>query len=185
MNDEGAWFTTMRQRTVYEGFATVRIDTVVAPDGQTIEREIVEHADAVAIVPITSRGEVVLLKQYRQPLGSYLLEVPAGKIDVEGESPEATAQRELREECRREAGELRWLTTFYNSAGWATERTFVYLATDLREAWPDEDYVPGAEEADMEVVTLPFQVALEQTRAGTLTDGKTVVGLLMAQEHLR
>ncbi len=179
-----AWFQIEDERTVHEGFSTVRIETVATPDGRTVEREIVVHDDAVAIVPMTDRGEVLLLKQYRQPLRTYLLEIPAGKMDVPGEEPAATAQRELREEIHHEAGKLRWLTTFHNSAGWTTERTFVYLATDLREAAPPEDFAPDVEEADMEVVALPVDVALEQVRTGTLTDGKTIVGLLLAADHL-
>lgn len=180
-----AWFATQDTRTVHAGFSTVRIDTVQTPDGATVEREIVEHDDAVAVVPVTAAGEVLLLKQYRQPVRTYLLEIPAGKMDVAGEPPEVAAQRELQEEVHHRADRFVPLTTFHNSAGWTTERTHVFLGTGLSAAAPPDDFAPEAEEADMEVVVLPFGVALEQVRRGELTDAKTVIGLLLAEEHLR
>jgi len=180
-----AWFDTRDSRTVHEGFSTVRIETVVTPDGRVVEREVADHDDAVAIVPVTDAGEVLLLKQYRQPLRAYLLEIPAGTMDVAAEDPEVTAQRELQEEIQHRAADLRLLTTFHNSAGWTTERTHVYLGTGLSEAQAPTDFAPKAEEADMEVVVLPYAVALDRVRTGELTDAKTVIGLLLAEEHLR
>jgi 8-oxo-dGDP phosphatase len=179
-----SWFATHDSRVVHEGFSTVRIDTVGLPGGDQATREVVEHDDAVAIVPVTDDGDVLLLRQYRHPLGGYILEVPAGTLDVDGEEPEACARRELREEVQHDAATWRWLTTFHNSAGWSTERTHVYLATGLRVGQPPDDFEPEAEEADMEVVALPFPVVLEMVRDGSLTDAKTVVGILLADPHV-
>ncbi len=179
-----AWFETRDSRTVYEGFSHVRVDTVATPDGQTVDREVVVHTDAVAMVPVTSAGEVLLLRQYRQTLRGYLLEVPAGKMDVTDEPPQDTAARELREEIHRSAGRWRHLTTFHNSAGWTTERTFVYLAQDLTDVGAPEGFQPRAEEADMEVVGVPFDVALERVHRGELTDAKTVIGLLLSAPYV-
>ncbi len=184
MSDEPAWFDTRASRTVHEGFSTVRIETVATPSGGTMEREIVDHVDAVAIVPVTAAGDVLLLKQYRQPVRAYLLEVPAGKLDVPDEEPERTAQRELREEVHHTADTLTHLITFHNSAGWNTERTHVYLATGLTSVGPPDGFVAEAEEADMEVVALPFAVAAERVRRGELTDAKTVIGILLAEPHV-
>ena len=182
---DAQWFTLQDVRTVHEGFSTVRIETLSTPDGDTVEREVVAHDDAVAIVPITDRGEVLLLRQYRQPVRSYLLEVPAGTMDVDGEEPEATAQRELQEEIHHRAERFELLTTFHNSAGWTNERTHVFLGTGLSPSPPPEAFRPDAEEADMEVVGLPFDVAVDQVRRGVITDAKTVVGLLLAEPHVR
>jgi 8-oxo-dGDP phosphatase len=182
---EAAWFVTQDSRIAYDGFSTVRVETVATPDGTTVEREVVEHTDAVAVVPMTDTGEVLLLRHYRQPVRQYLLEIPAGKMDEPGEDPEATAQRELREEVHHRARDLHHLVTFHNSAGWTTERTHVYLATGLSDAPPPEDFSPEAEEADMEVVALPFDAAVDQVRRGELTDAKTALGLLLAEGHLR
>lgn len=173
------WFETTASRTVYEGRGTVRIDTVRMPDGEEAEREIVEMPDAVAIVPVTADDEVFLLKQYRQAIGTYVLEVPAGIIDDEDDSPEAAGRRELAEEIGHD-GELEPLTVFLNSAGWSTERTHVFLARELRPTGVPEDFVVEHEEADMEVVRLPLAKAVALVATGEISDSKTVIGLLLA-----
>ncbi len=175
-----SWFETHDSRVVHTGYSTVRVDTVGLPGGGQATREVVEHDDAVAIVAVTDGGDVLLLRQYRHPLGRYLLEVPAGTLDVADEEPEACARRELREEVQHDAATWTWLTTFHNSAGWSTERTHVYLATGLRVSEPPDGFEPEAEEADMEVVALPFPAARDMARDGTLTDAKSVIGILLA-----
>jgi 8-oxo-dGDP phosphatase len=178
---EGAtWFETTRVREVYSGFSTVRIESVRTPDGDEVDREIVVHDDAAAVVPITDDGEVLLLRQYRQSVRRYLLEIPAGKLDVPGEDALATARRELAEEIGFEAGELEHLTTFQNSAGWTTEVTHVYLGRSLTAVSRPDGFHPKAEELDMEIVPMPLGSAAEAARDGTITDAKTVVGLLLA-----
>ena len=180
-----AWFETVSSTVRYTGFSEVVVDTVRAPDGSTVEREIVLHDDAVAIVPVLPDGRVLLLKQYRQALRGHLLEIPAGKMDVPGESPEQVAHRELAEETGHAATDLRWLTTFHNSAGWTTERTHVFLGTGLHEVAPPEGFVARAEEAAMELVPFLADDLLDAVRGGQITDGKTVVGVLLAAPHLR
>lgn len=181
---EAAWFETIGSETRYEGFSTVVVDRVRTPDGATVEREIVHHDDAVAIVPVLDDGRVLLLKQYRQPLRAHLLEIPAGKMDVADETPQQVAARELAEETAHAARSWTHLTTFHNSAGWTTERTHVYLATGVHPTATPDGFTPQAEEAAMELV--PFRAAdlLEAVRAGELTDAKTVVGVLLAAPHL-
>lgn len=181
---EPAWFETRDVRVAYEGYSTVRLETVALPNGEETTREVVEHGDAVAMVPVTDDGEVLLLRQYRQALRGYILEVPAGKLDVPGESPAAAAARELREEVQREARDWRWLTTFHNSAGWCTEQTHVYLATGLSVTDLPDGFQLEAEEADMEIVALPLTACLEMVRRGDVTDAKTIVGLLLAEPHV-
>lgn len=175
------WFETVGSERRYEGvFARVRVDQVRMPDGSVQDREVVEQYDAVGVVPILDDGAVVLLRQYRHPVGRYLLEVPAGKLDVEGEPREEAARRELVEETGLEAATLEPLTTFENSAGWTDEVTHLYLARGLRAAERPDGFAPKAEEADMEVVRLPFDEALAAARSGAITDAKTVIGLLLA-----
>lgn len=164
----------------WSGYSTVRTDTVVLPDGDTVEREVVEHQPAVAVVPVTSDGDVVLVRQYRHALGRYVLEVPAGGVDPDDDDPESAAQRELREEIGRRAGRLTHLTRFDNSVGWCTEYTDLYLGTELADAPPPEGFEPEGEEADMELVVLPLAAAVEAARDGTLTDSKTIIALLLA-----
>jgi 8-oxo-dGTP pyrophosphatase MutT (NUDIX family) len=181
---DAAWFETVSHETVYRGYSTVHRDQVRMPDGATVEREYVEHDDAVAVVPVLPDGSVLLLKQYRHPVGRYVLELPAGKLDVEGESAESAARRELIEEVDHEAGELQHLVRFENSAGWTTERTSVYLAHGVRPVDPSGTFQAEAEEADMEIVRIPVADAVAMARAGEFTDAKTVIGLLLAAPHL-
>lgn len=180
-----AWFETVDRRGVYHGFSTVRIDRIRTPDGDEVEREIVERPAAVAVVPLTDEGRVLLLHQYRQPVGRPLLELPAGLMDVAGESPEEAANRELVEEAGLAAGTLEHLTTFWNSAGWTDERTHVYLARELTPATPAAGFVAKAEEAHLEVVSMALADAVAGVRGGEISDAKTVVGLLLAEERLR
>jgi 8-oxo-dGDP phosphatase len=183
-DDRPAWFETVSSREVYRGFSTVRVDTVRMPDGGEVEREIVERVDAVAVVAVDTEGRILLLKQYRQPVRGYLLELPAGLLDVEGEDPEQAAHRELAEELRHDAGELQHLITVVNSAGWATERTHVYLAEGCRPGQAPDGFVAESEEADMEVVPMMAADVFEAVRSGSIVDAKTVIGLLLAEGRL-
>jgi 8-oxo-dGDP phosphatase len=179
-----AWFETLDSREVYSGFSTVRIDTVQTPDGEQIEREIVERVDAVAVVPVDTEDRILLLRQYRQAVGGYLLELPAGLLDKPGEEPEVAARRELSEELRYDAGELEHLTTFVSSAGWSNEWTHVYLARGCTPGTPPDGFVAEAEEADMEVVALPAEEAIAGAHSGAIVDAKSVIGLLLSEPKL-
>jgi 8-oxo-dGDP phosphatase len=179
-----SWYRTLDVREVYRGRASVRIETVRTPDGQDVERELVSQFDAVAVVPITVRGDVLLLRQYRHVVGGYLLELPAGVLDVPDEDPEAAARRELAEEVQHDAGVLEHLLTFHNSAGWSDERTHLYLARDVVPGQAPSGFEATAEEADMEVVALALDDAIAAARAGELTDAKTALGLLLAAGRL-
>lgn len=158
--------------------STARVDRVAMPDGDTSEREVVSHIDAVAVVPVTPDDEVVLLRQYRHPVGAYQLELPAGILDEEGESPQDAAHRELAEETGMAAGSLIRLVRFANSAGWTDEHTTVYLGLDVAPSGRPDGFEATAEEADMQIVKLPFSEALELARYGELTDAKTLIGIL-------
>lgn len=178
------WYETLESRAAYEGvLSRVRVDTVSMPDGGTAQREVVEHPDAVALVPLLDDGSVVMLRQYRHPFGDYQLEIPAGKIDVDGEGPEATARRELREETGLTADRLTLLTTFRNSSGWTDESTHVFLAEDLRDEGRPEDFEAQHEEAEMKLVRLALEEAVAQVRNGTISDAKSAIGLLLAADR--
>jgi 8-oxo-dGDP phosphatase len=156
-----------------------------APDGSTFSRDIVRSPGAVAVVPVTFDAEgnavVVLVRQWRAPYEDELWEIPAGMRDVEGESPEATARRELAEEAGYAAGGLVKLHEMYPSPGLTDSVTHIYLATELSEVARD---VQGPEEEHMSVVHLPLAEAIEMVVGGDIRDGKTVVGLLLAHRVL-
>lgn len=179
-----AAFEVADSRRVYDGvLSRVRVDALRGADGATFEREIVEHVDAVAVVAVDD-DEVVLVRQYRHPVGAELLEIPAGICDVAGESTEATAARELAEEVGLAAARLTPLTRIHNSAGWTDEHTTLYLGEGLTPVAPPAGYEPEGEEASLAVVRMPLAEAVGAAATGGLADAKTVVGLLAAGHRL-
>ncbi len=165
-------FERIASETVWEGrIATVRVDTFRYDDGEEAEREIVAHPGAVAVV--AHDGErLFLVRQPREAVDEQaLLELPAGKLDEEGEEPLDTAKRELAEEIGKSAASWEHLTTFYTSPGFADEECHVYLATDLE----DVD-ATAAEDERIEIVAVPL-AELDDVIAGC-RDSKTLVGLL-------
>jgi 8-oxo-dGTP pyrophosphatase MutT (NUDIX family) len=163
--------------TVYEGKTfTVRVERFAHPDGRETEREIVRRPDAVAMVAHDDR-HVWLVRQPREAIGAYTLELPAGKLDVEGESPEDCARRELAEEVGLAAERWEPVLGYYASSGYTDEFVHVFAATGLREERAEGD------EADIEVV----RVALTDLDATIVTchDAKTVIGLQWLAARLR
>jgi ADP-ribose pyrophosphatase len=164
----------LTSRRLFEGrVVNLRVDTVALSDGRETTREIVEHADVVAIVPLVG-DEVLLVRQYRLPVGASLLEVPAGGVDGD-EGVLAAARRELAEECGCQAGRLERLGGFYVSPGFCNEYVHVFLAGDLEPT----DASPDADE-ELEVVRMPLAEALRLVAAGEIRDAKSVIGLTWA-----
>jgi 8-oxo-dGTP pyrophosphatase MutT (NUDIX family) len=165
-------FERVGSETVWQGrIGTVRVDTFRYDDGEQAEREVIAHPGAVAVV--AHDGErLFLVRQPREAVGEPdLLELPAGKLDAEDESPLETAKRELAEEIGKGAGTWRHLTTFYTSPGFVDEECHVYLATDLFDQTADAD-----ENERIEIVEFPLaelDAVIEQCR-----DAKSLVGLL-------
>ena len=158
--------------------ASVRVERWRLDDGEEVEREVVGHPGAVAIV--AHDGErVYLVRQPREPVGDpALLELPAGKLDEEGEDVLATAKRELAEEIGKGARNWRHLTTFYSSPGFSDEEIHVYLATDLYDEHAEAD-----ESERIEIVEAPL-ADLDDVISGC-RDSKTLVGLLWFRAYLR
>jgi ADP-ribose pyrophosphatase len=156
----------------------LRVDEVRLAEGRTFRAEVVEHVPSVGIVPLHDDGRVVLVRQYRHPVGEALLEIPAGSVDP-GETPEACAQRELAEEIGCRADDVIRLGGFYLSPGYCTEFMHIFLARGLRPATaaPDED-----EQIDLE--EMPLAEALRMVRAGELRDAKTIAALALAAAFL-
>ena len=156
----------------------MRVDTIRLPNGRETTREIVEHAPSICVVPVDEDGNVLLVRQYRKPTESFLLEVPAGGIE-EGEEPEAATRRELQEEIGHTAAELTELTAFWLAPGWATEYMYAYLATGLTPAVLDSD-----EDEFIEVVRTPLADVPGLIADGTIQDAKSVASLLLAMRAL-
>ncbi len=158
---------------------TVRTDKVRMPDNQVAEREVVRHPGAVAVLALDDADRILLIRQYRHPVGRLLWELPAGLRDVAGEDPLLTAQRELLEEAGYRARDWRVLADYFSSPGFSTERLRVYLARDL-ELVPgaERDFTPEHEEAFLLTSWLPLDDAVGKVFAGELHNGVTALGIL-------
>jgi len=166
---------------VFDGLVwDVRRDELVLPDGQQVTRDVLTHTGAVGIIALDERDRVLLVRQYRHPVRSYLWEPPAGLLDVAGEDPLAAAQRELAEEAHLAADTWHVLVDFFNSPGGSTEAFRCYLARDLTPL-PDEDRRMGdAEERDMPTAWLDLDEAKDLVLGGQLHNPTAVTGVLAA-----
>lgn len=165
-------------RRVYAGrLLQVDVDTVRAPDGSTLELELVRHPGAAAVVPLLSHPEsadpsVLLLRQYRYAAGGPIWEVPAGVLEP-GESPETCARRELLEETGARAERIEHLTTIFTTPGFTDERIHVFVASGITVGEPR----PNSDEF-LEVDAKPLSRVLEMIRDREMVDGKSIVALL-------
>ncbi len=161
---------------IFEGkVLTVKKDEIELPNGKLGFREYAEHKGAVAVLPLTDEGEVILVKQYRYAVGRVFLEVPAGKLDYVGEEPEEAALRELREETGARAASLTPLGVLIPSPAILTEKIHMYLAENLTfgETSPDEDEF-------LELVKMPLSELVDRVMRGEIEDAKTQIMALKA-----
>jgi 8-oxo-dGTP pyrophosphatase MutT (NUDIX family) len=186
VTDPAAGFRRVGERQVHQGHVIRTVEaTFVGPDGAEFTRDVVRTPSAVAVVPVDrgldGRWEVVLVRQYRAPIEQALLELPAGMCDVDGEPAEETAQRELVEEAGYRARVVRPLTTYHPAAGFTDHRTAILLGVGLDEV---EREAHGIEEQHMTVERMALDDAVAMIADGRITDGKTIVGVLMARDRL-
>jgi 8-oxo-dGTP pyrophosphatase MutT (NUDIX family) len=181
VEDELVEPTVHSSETVFEGAVwDVRRDDVELGDGQVVTREVVDHTGAVGVLALDDQDRVLLVRQYRHPVRSFLWEAPAGLLDVSGEDPLEAAKRELVEEAGYRADEWHVLLDFYNSPGGTTEAFRCYLARGLHEVAEDERHQGEGEEKDMPAVWLPLDEARDLVMAGKLHNPSAVTGILAA-----
>lgn len=159
-------------------FLDVVTGTFVGPDGFTFERDIIRHPGAVCVVPLETDGNVVCVRQYRSAIDRYVLEIPAGKMDVAGEPPELGARRELAEEVGLEASSVTPLVTFHNSPGFTDEITHCFLAEGLSDVGRATQ---GVEEHNMTIERFRLADLDRLISSGVLDDAKTIIACCMAQ----
>jgi 8-oxo-dGTP pyrophosphatase MutT (NUDIX family) len=152
------------------------------PGGGDSVREVVDHPGAVAVVALDDQDRVVMVRQYRHPVGAHLWELPAGLRDAHGEPPLETAKRELAEEAQLAADRWSLLTTTYSTPGFCDEMVLVYLAEGLTEAALPDGFVVEHEEADMTVERVPLGDAVQRVFDGDVRNGVAVIGLLAAAQ---
>ncbi len=176
MTDRHA-FPVRASETLHVGrILAVRLDHVEMPGGRIVSREVVEHTGAVAVVPLDDDEQVVLIEQYRHPVGRRLWELPAGLLDAPGEDPLDTARRELAEEVGLSGRDWTLLVDMATSPGFSDESVRVFLARGLSEVVRPDG--PDDEEADLTVRRMPLADAVGAVLAGEIVNGPTTAGLL-------
>ena len=159
---------------------SVASDEVRLPGGTIAVRDVVVHPGAVGVAAIDEDDRILLIRQFRHPVGGYLLELPAGLRDVPGEPPLETARRELAEEAGLTATEWHVLVDFFNSPGGSTEAFRCFLARGLSRLPGGRPHTGEAEEADLPQAWVPLDDAVEAVLAGDLHNPTTVAGVLAA-----
>ncbi|WP_374103695.1 NUDIX domain-containing protein [Streptomyces sp. ISL-86] len=173
-----SWETVSTQRPFQGAKTGVNSDEVRMPDGSVARRDYQVHPGSVCVLALDEAGRVLVLSQYRHPVGRRLWELPAGLLDVPGENPLRGAQRELYEEAHVKAEDWRVLADFYASPGGSDEAVRVFLARDVSEADGDRYADSGSEEADMEVAWAPLGDLVRGVLAGELSNPGLVTGVL-------
>ena len=178
--DEVAHWPVVSSAELTRGrLVTVRSDEVRTPENKLAERDVVVHPGAVAALALDAADRILMIRQYRHPVGRLLWEIPAGLRDVAGEDPWVTAQRELIEETGYRARDWRVLADYYTSPGFSTERLRIFLARDLEAVPPAErHFVPRDEEAHLLLSWLPLDEAVRKVFAGELHNGPTVLAIM-------
>ena len=155
-------------------------DTVQLPNGNPATREVIRHIGAVAVVPVTDDGNVIVERQFRYPLHEVITEIPAGKLDSAAEDRLSAAKRELREETGYTADNWQELGDFHPTPAYCDENITLYLATGLHLGQRELD-----EDEFLNVVAVPLEELVADIMAGRITDGKTQTAILKAYYLLK
>ena len=170
-------YKTVRSERIYEGkILEVYKDEIKMPDGDTAMREVVEKHNASAIVPVDNDGNIIMVRQYRHPARDLVLEIPAGTFE-DGEDPYECASRELEEEIGYKAEGLTYINWTYASVGICTERIYLYIADRLTRGVQKLD-----KDEFIDVEKYSLEDAMSMIFDGTITDSKTVMGILAYSE---
>jgi 8-oxo-dGDP phosphatase len=181
VQDEPAELEVVSSEQVFDGMVwDVRRDEIRLEDGQTVTREVLVHTGAVGVVALDEQDRLLLVRQYRHPVRSYLWEPPAGLLDVKGEDPLAAAKRELAEEAHLRATDWNVLVDFFNSPGGCTEAFRCYLARGLAEVPESEREEGHGEERDMPTAWVTLDEARDLVLGGRLHNPTAVTGILSA-----
>jgi ADP-ribose pyrophosphatase len=169
-------FQIVKSETIYQGKVfDVRQDRVRLPNGNLADLDIVEHSGAVTLLPVDNDRQMWFVRQYRHPAQAELIELPAGVME-EGETPEACAHREIREEIGMAATHLEKVGEFFLAPGYSTEYMYIFVATGLRPA-----PLQGDPDEFINIKKIPLEQVYKMARTGQFRDSKTLAGLFLAQ----
>ncbi|MGW6691398.1 NUDIX domain-containing protein [Streptomyces sp. NPDC054961] len=173
-----SWETVSTRRPFQGAKTAVASDEVRMPDGSVARRDYQVHPGSVCVLALDEEERVLVLSQYRHPVGRRLWELPAGLLDVVGENPLHGAQRELSEEAHVKAGDWRVLADFYASPGGSDEAIRIFLARGVSEADGERYSESGSEEADMQLAWVPLPELVRGVLAGEIGNPGLVTGVL-------
>ena len=176
-------YEVLNSERVYEGrIISVRRDQVSMPGETSSQRDVVEHPGAVGVIALDDQGRVLLVRQYRHPVGRPLDEIPAGLLDVAGEPSVEAARRELAEEAGLGAHTWHTLVDALTSPGMTDEAIRLFLARDVH---PVERQVQQHEEVEMTTEWVPLEDAVRRVLAGEIENAMCCLGVLAAAESVR
>jgi ADP-ribose pyrophosphatase len=165
--------------TVYRGRVfTVQIETITLPKGGELNAEIIRHPGSVVIVPVTDRGEIVLVQQYRPAIGRLAWELPAGSVKS-GENIERAAVRECHEEVGLIPASMQRAGSFFPTPGYCDEEMHFFIASGLRTPGAGDESAHQDEDEDIEARPFPLETVRTMIRSGEIVDLKTVAGVSM------
>jgi ADP-ribose pyrophosphatase len=163
----------INHQEIYHGkIVSLYVDTIRQDSGRSTIREVVHHPGGVTAIPLLDDGQILLIRQFRYPIGKFILELPAGKLDS-GQPPKETMARELEEEIGYRAGSLEYETTFYTTPGISDEAIHFFIARNLA---PCAQRLEEGEHITVEAYAL--EDCLRKIRQGEINDGKTILGIL-------
>ena len=168
---------TLSSKLIFDGKVIhLHLDDIILPNGNMGIREYCTHNGAVCVIPITSDGDVICVRQYRYAIGKHLLEIPAGKLDSIDENPDDAVRRELKEETGAISNKITFLGVYYGSPAILSEKIYMYLAEELSfgDCDPDDDEF-------LEVIKIPLDELIEMVLSGEIEDGKTQSAVLRAK----
>ena len=171
-------FKTIEHKTLFEGrVVNLYKDTIKYDDGQIEYREIVEHYGGSVILAMPDENNIILIKQFRHPIGKFVYELPAGKLNL-NEDPLECAVRELKEETGYSATKWKKIISFYTSPGYSSEMLHVYGATGLVAG--DQELELG--EKHIQVLTMNIDEAVRKIKNEDIVDSKTIIGILLGKD---
>lgn len=173
---------TIHSTPIFNGkIISLQVDDVLLPDGNESKREIVKHPGAVAVIPITDDGKMIVVKQYRKALERTIIEIPAGRIEP-NEDPKVTAIRELEEETGYGAKKVTYIQSFATSPGFADEIIHLYAAKEL---YTIENPADGDEDEFIEQFEITMEEAEKMIANGEIYDAKTAFAVIYAKHELK
>ena len=176
-------FSLLRQEKLYIGnIVSLRVDHVKYRSDNEAVREVIEHPGGGVAFAVFDNNDILLVKQYRYPIGGDVIELPAGKLDAH-EDPQHCAERELREETGYLAGRWTKLTTIMTTPGFCDERLHIYMAQDLTLSPQGQTLEEG--EQTIKLMRVPLADAIAMIERGEIVDGKSIAGIFLGERKLR